>query len=97
VEDAARSYFAAFAAREYSKVCDGLNATNREDLQGPSGSSVRSGTRCASALKALIAHSPIVDAGRRVVSGDNIEDVLVRGDMAFVLFRASGGEPSYLQ
>jgi len=37
VEGAARSYFAAFAAREYLKVCNGLSAANREDLQGTNG------------------------------------------------------------
>lgn len=84
----------AFAAREFSKVCERLSTANRGDLRRPRGSGRHSGDRCSAALRALIGHSPIVAAGRRAADGD-IEGVRVKGAMAFVLFRPSGGEPSY--
>ena len=94
VERAARAYFAAFAAREYSKLCGALGAVNREDLQGSGRALPHSGAGCASSLQALIGHSPIVAAGRKAAKGE-IFGVRIKGDTAFVLFRPVGGEPSY--
>ncbi len=89
---AAFSFFRAMAASDYAKVCDGLSASNRKELQAFSKAKSRSSS-CPAVLKTLISTRGVPEA-RKAATGRLIS-VRVKGDTAFVIFQPKGGKPSY--
>ena len=86
------SFFRAIAASDYAKVCAGLSASNRKELQAFTKAKHQS-SGCPSILKMLISTRGVREA-RKAAAG-LVSSVRVRGDTAFVLFRPKGGEPNY--
>lgn len=80
------------AASDYPKVCEGLSASNRKELQAFTKAKHQSSS-CPSILKTLIATRGVPEA-RKAAAGKLIS-VRVKGDTAFVIFAPQGGKPSY--
>jgi len=86
---AMRSFFTAFAAPDYAKVCAGLAAANLEELS----QFAKQGGGCPAALKLLNLHAGASEA--KAAAAAPIKSVRVKGDTAFIIFTPKGGKPSF--
>jgi hypothetical protein len=89
---AAFAFFKAMAASDYAKVCNGITAANRKELQAFTKAKHQS-SGCPSILKMLISTRGVPEA-KKAAAGKLIS-VRVKGDTAFVIFAPKGGKPSY--
>jgi hypothetical protein len=89
---AAFSFFKAIAASDYAKVCDGLSASNRKEMQAFSKAKPQLAS-CPAFLKTLIASRGVPEA-KKAAAG-KLTSVRVKGSTAFVIFTPKGGKPSY--
>ncbi len=89
---AAFSFFKAIAASDYAKVCDGLSASNRKEMQAFSKAKPQLSS-CPTFLKTLIASRGVPEA-KKAAAG-KLTSVRVKGSTAFVIFTPRGGKPSY--
>lgn len=86
------SFLKAIAHSDYPKLCAGLSASNRKELETfDKGNHKVDG--CPAILKTLIAGRGVSEA-RKAAAGKLIS-VRVKGDTSFVLFSPKGGKPSY--
>lgn len=89
---AAFSFFRAMAASDYAKLCAGLSASNRKELEAFD-KAKHEQLACPVLLKALISTRGAPEA-RKAAAGRLIS-VRVKGPTAFVVFKPRGGVPSY--
>ncbi len=89
---AAFSFFKAMASSDYAKLCEGLSASNRKELEAFDKAKHKK-AGCPALLKALIATRGLPEA-RKAAAGKLIS-VRVKGSTAFVIFKPKGGKPSY--
>ena len=80
------------AASDYAKVCDGLSASNRKELQAFTKAKPKL-SGCPSVLKTLISTRGVPEALK--AAAGTLTAVRVKGDTAFVIFRPKGGKTSY--
>jgi hypothetical protein len=91
VGEAMHSFFAAMATGDYAKVCAGLTAANREQIEQYLKLKHKPGN-CATVLAAsLSAGAPEAKAA----AAGTLNAVRIKGDQALVLFTPKGGVKSY--
>jgi hypothetical protein len=86
------SFFKAMAASDYAKICAGLSASNRAQLEAFD-KAKHEKLACPALLKMLIGTRGAPEA-RKAAAGA-LTSVRVKGSTAFVIFKPKGGAPSY--
>ena len=86
------SFFKAMAASNYAKLCAGVSAANRKELEAFD-KAKHEKLGCPALLKKLIGSRGAPEA-RKAAAGKLIS-VRVKGSTAFVIFKPKGGVPSY--
>ena len=86
------SFFKAMAASNYAKLCAGVSAANRKELEAFD-KAKHEKLGCPALLKKLIGSRGAPEA-RKAAAGKLIS-VRVKGSTAFVIFKPQGGVPSY--
>jgi hypothetical protein len=86
------SFFKAMAASDYAKLCAGISASNRKELEAFD-KAKHEKLACPALLKKLIGTRGAPEA-RKAAAGKLIS-VRVKGSTAFVIFKPKGGTPSY--
>ncbi len=89
---AAFSFFRSLASHDYAKVCSGLSASNREQLQNYLKLGKAKAKSCPALLTTLL-RSGAPEALK--ATAGTLDAVRVKGDTAFVIFRPKGGKASY--
>jgi hypothetical protein len=91
VVSAMRSFLRALAASDYAKVCAGLTASNREQLQAFLKAKKETGN-CTTVLSKVLVGG--ANEAKKAANGA-IYQVRVEDENAFVLFTPEGGKASY--
>lgn len=90
---AMRSFFRALAKPDYAKLCAGLSASNREQLQQLLELKHEGPADCPSVLPKLLVPGPSPEARKAAAAA--IGRVRIGDGSAFVLFKPAGGKLSY--